>query len=203
MGITKASVIDIRKLNSKDVDKTKVFALDTNILYWMHYSRCSLTGHASYQLEDYPNFISELITNGNKLVTTIYNITELLYIIERNEFEIYNLTNPKISKKAFRDILKERNDVKIELETVILQIKELYEIKEFSIDILGIDEFTNNFVNHNCDDFDYLIVKNLISNGVNNIISDDSDLVTMEKITLYTSNNNTISKAKAAKLLIS
>lgn len=202
MGVTKANVIDIRHINTNLIDKKNIFALDTNILYWMHYSRSSLARNVGYQLTTYPNFISDLLMNGNKLVTTIYNITELIYIIERNEFDIYRLANSTISKKGFRDVLPARIGVKNELETVMLQIKEIYEVMEFNIDILGIDDFMSDFSNHNCDDFDYLIIKNLLKNGISSIISDDSDLVTMENLMLFTANENIVNKAMGANLLV-
>lgn len=188
---TKANVIDIRKLRP-EIIKNTTFAIDTNVLYWMHYTRCSETT-CGYQLNVYPNFIESLINNNNKLVTTIYNMTELLYIIENNEYDIYCIQNNKdnnFNKKRFRTIVSERIKVKEELEAVVSQIKSLYEIKNFSIDILGLEDFVHNLDCHKCDDFDYLIIKYLSNNNINNIITDDADYTTMENINIYTANNN-------------
>ena len=36
----------------------------------------------------YPNFVEALLENGNKLVTTIFNVTELMHVVENSEFKI-------------------------------------------------------------------------------------------------------------------
>ena len=202
MGVPKADVYDLNNYKNEDLKSEEVFALDTNVLYWMHYTRCVQADHLTYQVNKYPNFISDLVEKGIKLVTTIYNITELLYIIENHEYKIYKLTDPGIKKKEFRDILAERLKVKSELDTVLSQIKELYDIKKFNIEILGIDSYITDFGNHNCDDFDYLIIKYLKENGIKNMITDDRDYISVDGITLFTANSKTISIASTNNLLI-
>ncbi|WP_300304670.1 hypothetical protein [Anaerosolibacter sp.] len=193
MFVTKANVYDIRKLDVSTI-KDDVFAIDTNVLYWMHYSRCNET-FDGYQLEAYPDFLEDLLNNENRLVTTIYNITELLYIIERNEYDIYCIQNGKIKRKEFRNILSERIKVKNELNTVLSQINSIYKIKNFNIEVLGLNDFVDNLDSHKCDDFDYLILKYLSQNDISKIITDDSDYITMENICVYTANNKAIHEA--------
>lgn len=193
-----ANVYDIRNLDISRI-KGETFAIDTNVLYWMHYTRCTET-QSGYQLSLYPNFISELLLNNNNLVTTIYNITELLYIIERNEFEIYKINNCdidcNISRKQFRAITTERLKVKEYLNTVLMQIEQLYDIREFNIEILGVKDFIDKLETHKCDDFDYLIIDYLKARGIYNIVTDDSDYVYMNSLNIYTANNRTIKEAE-------
>lgn len=199
----KAKIYDLNKFNIEDIDKDTVIALDTNVLYWMHYSRCSIGARIPYQTQIYPNIIEELVENDIKLVTTIYNITELLYIIERHEHEIYNaLNNSKVGKKEFRAIDKERKNVKNELYIVNEQIKSAYDIFEYPIEIIGLNEFINKFDSHSCDNFDYLILRHLKDNGITNILADDKDYITMDGITLYTANRNSVSSGRLENKLI-
>lgn len=193
-------VYDIRNLD-KDSLVGETYAIDTNVLYWMHYTRGNLT-YTGYQTRIYPDFLSNLIENNNKLVTTIYNITELLYIIERNEYDIFKINNINLRKKDYRDNITERIKIKSEFETVIAQIKELYEIKEFKIDILGIDEFINCFDIHKCDDFDYLIIDYLRKNNIKKIVVDDRDYISMDNIEVFTANDKAVSRAKETGILV-
>lgn len=200
--ICKAKVYDLNKFDIKDFKSDKPIALDTNVLYWMHYSRCGIGGNLTYQIQIYPDVIEQLKESGFTLVTTIYNVTELLYIIERHEFEIYNLSNKKIGLKDYRQISTERENIKKELSIVKEQIKLLYEIFEYPIEIIGIDKFIDEFSSHCCDNFDYLILKYLKERGVNQIIADDRDYTSMENITLYTANKKSIILAQSESMLI-
>nr|DAE50823.1 MAG TPA: hypothetical protein [Caudoviricetes sp.] len=52
--------------------------------------------------------------------------------------------------------------------------------------------FVNDFINHRCDVFDYAILEHCKSTQRLNIISDDSDFSTMDKIILYTANEKVL-----------
>ena len=47
-------------------------------------------------------------------------------------------------------------------------------------------KFTNNLVNHRCDVFDYLILENCKKDQFINVISDDGDFFSIDKIQLFT-----------------
>ena len=56
-------IYDIDKQDISQIDKSTIFALDTNVLYWTHYSRASdpnLKAHP-YQVTKYPNFVDVLL----------------------------------------------------------------------------------------------------------------------------------------------
>lgn len=181
---------DIDTLDLSKIDSSEVFALDTNILFWTHYSKASnpsLSTHP-YQVTKYPNFVEALLENGNKLVTTIFNVTELMHVVENSEFKIYKATNnTRIKKKAFRNIEQEREKYKNEIETILLQINESYDgqIELIQLTESDINDFVSNIKNNSCDIFDYIVIEYLKSKGVKNFITDDRDFKTIDDINVY------------------
>ena len=186
--------IDINNIDVfKDINESEVFAVDTNVLYWMHSSFD--VNARKYQTETYPQFISDLISNGNKLVTTIYNCMELLHLIEKRQLDLYNLNNSsEVRLKKFRNDKNERIGVKEECDVVFEQVKDLYDIKKFIIEIEFLDEFIGQFENHKCDNFDYNTLKYYYSENIKNIITDDQDFISFPGINIYTANKTIINK---------
>lgn len=186
-----AKVIDIRGVDVSTISSEEVFAIDTNALLWTHYSKASnpnLNRHP-YQVIEYPNLINKLIQNGNRLVTTTLNITELFVVVEKNEHRIYNAVNAgRISIKDFRKIASERNNYKAEIDNMILEIKSSYD-SQIEIIELGeeiITSFQNNICHNTCDVFDYAVIEYLKKRGIVNYISDDKDFLSIAGINLYT-----------------
>ena len=189
-----ANIIDINKVDIATIDKKEVFAIDTNVLIWTHYSKASNPSLRlnTYQVNDYPNFIDKLLSNGNKIVTTYLNLSELCGVVERNEYRIYKAlhgmgNNFKI--KDFRDVSEARNDYKVELKNMLLEINATY---DSNIDIVEVNDkviknFSEGIDDHKCDVFDYAIIQYLKSINIYNYISDDKDYSTIDGINLYRS----------------
>ena len=94
---------DIRTF--KPIDNSKEFFIDTNVLYWYSYSKYDLFNTSTKkQAQPYLDFLEMLIYNKHPIFTSIYNLSELLHIIEKHEFSIYQETNKelKLSIKDFR-----------------------------------------------------------------------------------------------------
>lgn len=124
-----SNAINIDTVNISNVDSKELFALDTNVLYWTHYSQASvpLLKALPYQVTKYPNFIDKLLDNGNMLITTVLNISELNHVVENSEWRIYKAVNRiNIKKKDFRKLSNEREYYKKEMETIMLQLTETY-----------------------------------------------------------------------------
>lgn len=187
-----ANVYDLTQLDISKIAPHTKFALDTNILLWMHYSRCGTTG---YQIATYPQFISDLLSENMSLITTSCNISELLYRVEKSEYDIFKLSNRNVTFKDFRKILLERQNVKDELETILLQLESMYTIHECNIDFSLLNSFVNDFTNHRCDNYDYSILTFLKEHNIENIISDDSDFITYPGINVFTANQRTLREA--------
>lgn len=187
-----ANVIDIKTIDIGKVKTNAVFAIDTNALIWTHYSKASnpnLKIHP-YQVFEYPNFINKILSNGNKVITTNLNISEMCGVVEKNEFRIYKALNgiKKMSIKDYRKIATERTMYKKELDTMIMEIESAYDkqIEIVKVDEKVISSFQANICTNTCDIFDYAIIEHLKCIGVNNFISDDKDFASIEGIELYT-----------------
>lgn len=110
--------------------------------------------------------------------------------MKKNEFDIYCHLHPDlpITRKDFRKMSSERREVGKIMQTALNNVKELCTVVDFNFSQTAVNSFANTFTNHRCDVFDYAILNNCINSQFLNIISDDSDFSTMEKITLYTAN---------------
>lgn len=185
-------IVDLRTYAS--INNTRKFFLDTNVLYWYTYPRFSLPNQLTRTAKIYYDFIDKLIAAGNPLETSVYNLTELLNVIEKNEYDIYcNLhTEIPITRKDFRKMLPERTNVGKIMKTSLNNAKGICKIIDFDFTQTTIHRFVDDFVKHRCDVFDYTILQYCIQSKNLNIISDDSDFSTMEKINLYTANENVL-----------
>lgn len=180
------------------MDNRKEFFLDTNVLYWFTYPRFSVSRpHDKLRADPYFNFVDKLVSNGNPLFTSIYNITEMLHVIEKNEFSLYKLNHPEAdwSIKDFRKMPRERNQLKRNLTTALSNVKNVCTILDFNFTYRILDQFIQKLEEHRCDTFDYAILQNCIKEGKLNVISDDSDFSTMEQIHLYTANPTVLTKS--------
>ena len=187
-----ANIIDIRNVKKEDIPQDEVFAVDTNALIWTHYSKASsphINKH-QYQVIEYPNFISKLMSNGNKIVTTTLNITELCNVTERNEYRIYKAINKKssLSFKDFRKIQTERINYKNEIDTMIMEIKAAYDnqIEIINVSAEIIENYRKELCQNSCDVFDFIAIEHLKKLGIHNYITDDKDFATVSDINLYT-----------------
>lgn len=185
-----SNAINIDTVNISNVDSKELFALDTNVLYWTHYSQASvpLLKALPYQVTKYPNFIDKLLDNGNMLITTVLNISELNHVVENSEWRIYKAVNRiNIKKKDFRKLSNEREYYKKEMETIMLQLTETYgeQIKVIEITEKDVAEYINNIANNACDIFDFIIISKLKRMGIVNYITDDKDFLTIDGINVY------------------
>lgn len=62
-------------------DTNKKFFLDTNVLYWYTYPR--FAENLTRQARPYYDFVDALVSSGNPLYTSVYNLTELLNVVEK------------------------------------------------------------------------------------------------------------------------
>lgn len=183
-------VINLNTYSS--INNTRCFFLDTNVLYWYTYPRFSLPGHLNPSAQIYYDFIDSLTSAGNPLKTSVYNLTELLNVVEKNEYDIYCKLHPDLplSRKDFRRMAGERQKVSQMIKTTMNNALNICSITDFNFTSETLKSFSDEFTNHRCDVFDYAILKNCISTKDINIISDDGDFSSMPGINLYTANEN-------------
>lgn len=190
-------ITDITKYAS--INNRKEFFLDTNVLYWYVYPRCGIETefHIQLQATPYYDFIDSLVAAGNPLYTSVYNITELLHVIEKREYELYQATHPeaKWSIKDLRRLPDQRAQLKMNLSTAMSNVKNICRILDFNFTYSILEHFISELQDHHCDTFDYAILKNCISDGRLNVISDDSDFTSMDQICLFTANATALNNA--------
>ena len=182
---------DIKTVDMASISKEEIFAIDTNVLLWTHYSKASnpnLNRHP-YQVIEYPNFVANLLKNKNKLITTTLNLSELISVVEKSEYQIYKATNScnGMKFKDFRKIGLARSAYKNEVSTMMAEIRASYndQIEVIEVTREKLVEFNNNIEQTQCDVFDYLVIEYLKSIGVTNYISDDKDFMSVEDIQLF------------------
>ena len=95
-----ADVIDIRTDTPQPSDE---FLVDTNVWYWMTYTRTSLGASPPHttQLTDYPNYINQALSNSSRLRVCGLAFAELLHLIEKTEREISALPLVRFPPRSF------------------------------------------------------------------------------------------------------
>ncbi len=101
--IVQAEVFDIRKDTPRPDD---IFLVDSNVWYWITYTRADLadTRPRQYQTNDYPLYISKVLSAKSKLLRCGLSLAELAHLIENTELEIFARSTgfDKKRKKEFR-----------------------------------------------------------------------------------------------------
>jgi PIN domain. len=171
------------------------YFLDTNVLYWYTNPRVSTVKDLPRHAQIYYTFIDKLTAMGSPLTTSIYNLTELLNVIEKNEFDIYINLHPDenyINKKDYRRMTNERSRLQNIMKTTLNNVFSICKIVEFPFELKQINDFANTLKEHRCDVFDYMVLQNCVKNQTINIISDDNDFSTYNNIKLFTANTSSL-----------
>lgn len=186
---------DIRKFTS--INNSKEFCLDTNVLYWYTYPRYNLqtTNGTIRRSQPYYDFVDKLVADGNPLLTTRYNISELINVIENHEYEIFKKLHPEAdyTKKDYRRIPKERESLKKILNTTLSNVNSVCNIADFNFTEQILVNCVNTLDKHRCDVFDFAILSYYKANNHLNIITDDSDFSSVDGIHLFTANDISLS----------
>ena len=184
-------IVDINSFTP--INNNTPFFLDTNALFWYCYPRVGLgkINHET-QYKPYQDFIGQLISNENPLFTSIYNVGEMLGVIEGNEFRLFK-ENPNnepegYNIKDFRAVSSQRSIVKNNLNTALINVENICEIIEFPLEKRNLKAFIDELGYHRLDFFDYITFKHCILDEKINIITDDSDFAYAPGIKVYTSN---------------
>lgn len=173
------------------------FALDTNVLYWMFYDKCSYSNEKRQR--KYQNTVTKLKMN-NEIYVSPLCLYELFVIIERNECNLYIAKQHKdntFKLKDYREVESERESVKAILDITYKNINQFAKIVSQTIDRETVSDLAVTFTQHKLDIFDKSLVDFCTSNGISNIITDDKDYRTASKtLNIYTANQNYFVKGK-------
>ncbi len=197
-----AEVVDI----SADAPRAEdVFLVDTNVWYWLTYSRASQSARppAYYQTSNYPNYTNAALGAGARIFQSGLSLAELTHLIEKAEREIYEATNGQIGTKEYRHNLPaERAQVFAEVQAACGLVTTLAEPLTVTIDSPTATSALNRLQTEKVDGYDLFILESMRSHGVVQVITDDGDFATVPGIQVFTANRNVIQAARAQGRLI-
>jgi hypothetical protein len=205
-----ADVIDI----TVDAPKTgDVFLVDTNVWYWMTYTRASqcVRPPAPYQTTNYPAYTNSALNVGAKIYQSGLTLAELTHLIERAEFEIFARANPaifpdpgKFNKQFRHSRAVERSQVVAEVQAAWGQVTSLALAGPLTvtIDSSTTDAALNRCQTEKVDGYDLFILESMKSHSVVQVITDDGDYATVPGIQLFTANRNVIGAARGQGKLL-
>ncbi len=201
----KAAVIDLRNDTPRHDD---IFLVDSNVWYWTTYTRADFADARprTYQINDYPLYISKALSAKSTLLRCGLSIAELSHLIEKTELEIFARTTgfDKNKKKEFRhNNTSQRANVVTEVQTAWDQIKSMSQMIEVQIDETITDAALSRYSVQPLDGYDLFMLEAISKAGVVKVITDDGDYSTVTGIQLFTANPRVITAAQSQGKLVS
>ncbi|MBI4681826.1 MAG: hypothetical protein HY757_01825 [Nitrospirae bacterium] len=201
----RAEVIDLRNDTPQQAD---LFLVDSNVWYWTTYSRADFadTRPRTYQINDYPLYISKALSAKSALLRCGLSLAELSHLIEKTELEIFARTSgfDKKKKKEFRhNNISQRANVVTEVQTAWDQIKSMSQMLEVKIDETTTNAALSRFSTQPLDGYDLFILEAISRAGVVKVITDDGDYVSVPGIQVFTAHPRVITAAQSQGKLVS
>ena len=196
----RAEVIDLRSDTPQDDD---MFLVDTNVWYWLTYTQAS-TYSMPYQIRDYPNYIASAKSTNCLLSYCGLSLSELAHNIEQTERKIFNSrssTNLK-SKEYRHNYPTERAKVASEIAIAWSQVTSIAASTDITINETLTNAALKRFQNQILDGYDLMILEAMNKAGIDKVITDDGDYVTVPGIKVFTANQNAITAARSQGKLI-
>ncbi|MEG5058310.1 hypothetical protein QUB60_10170 [Microcoleus sp. A2-C5] len=192
----KAEVVDI---GSDIPQKDDIFLVDTNVWYWLTYTQAS-TSARSYQINDYPAYLTKIISAQGLLLYCGLSLAELAHNIEQAERAIFSTT---LNTKEYRhNEQTERDNVVAEVVAAWGQVTSIAVSTDVTIDETTTNASLTRFQTQLLDGYDLLFLEAMDKAGVVQVITDDGDYVTVPGIKVFTANRNVIMAARNQGKLI-
>jgi len=188
--------VEVVSIKSDVPKPTDAFFIDTNVWYWMVYSRAGQADQPPkpYQIRDYPSYIGKARTACAKLYRCGFSLAELAHLIEKAEREIFVRTYGPIRTKEFH--APERARVVAEVQNTWGRIKMIATPVEALIDEATTNAALTRFHTQPVDGYDLFILEAIAKAGIVQVITDDGDFATVPSIQVFTSNQNVIQAAQ-------
>jgi len=192
-----AQVVDIRDDTPKHQDR---FLVDTNVWLYLYYNRFSTPGY-SYQDYIYTPYIDKARSAMSSLFYCGLSLAEIAHVVEQKEWDA---DLPKLELKDYRHNYPAQRD------KVVRKIKNIWnrvKITGISADI-SINKDTTQAAltrlpTQLLDGYDLFIVEAMNKAGVDKIITNDMDFVTVPDILVFTANEKATNVARSqSKLLV-
>jgi predicted nucleic acid-binding protein len=198
-----ANVVDIRT----DVPRPRdTFWIDTNVWYWLTYSRASLSPNPPrfYQTKDYPDYIAAALRAKATLYRCELSLAELAAALEKSEREIFEATTgADVPVKLFRhNYTAERLHVVSEVNSAWGQVTSMAKPVHAEITDATCGKALQRLSQQKVDGYDAFILEALQSAGISEILTDDGDFSTVPGVTIYTANRGVLQAAAAQNRLI-
>ena len=205
MAVTYNVQAEVVDLGSDTPGPGDVFFVDTNVWYWLTYTRCRMAyrGPKPYQVNEYPAYIKKVRAAKAKLFTCGLCFSELANLIEKIELDIFRSSRGPIDPKEFRhNEPTERTNVVTEIQNAWAMAKSFGGFVDVLLDEPITDKACQDISPYPADPSDLFMVENFIKVGISQIITDDGDFATIPGIRVFTANRNVIQTARALGKLI-
>ncbi|MEH2252619.1 hypothetical protein [Nostoc sp.] len=196
-----ADVINIKTDTSQQGD---IFFVDTNVWFWYAYTN-AVSSARYYQLNNYPNYLNQALSNGATLTYSGLTLAELAHIIEKTEYEIYIQSHNWLPIKEYRHNYPiERANIVAEVQFTWRRVKAIAVSIDLTVDDATTDAAINRFQTQAVDGYDLLLLEAISRAGAGQIkvITDDIDYSVVPGIQVFTSNNYVIEKAASQNKLV-
>ncbi len=195
--VVRAEVFDIAQ---DSLCANDAFFVDTNVLYWLSYSRASLPNPTKNKVRKYEAYVKKARTARVKLFQCGLSLSELAHLIEKTEREIYEKSNGvSVTPKEFRhNYPSERNRVVVEIQSSWGVATNL---APHSLDIIVDGKMTraalSRLMTQPLDGYDLFYLEAMKAARIMQVISDDGDFASVPGIQLFTANPTVMKTAQA------
>ncbi|MBF0497611.1 MAG: PIN domain-containing protein [Deltaproteobacteria bacterium] len=202
-----ADIVDITSDTPKAED---VFLVDTNVWYWITYTRASQSTRPplAYQTTSYPAYYNSALAADSKILQSGLSLAELAHLIEKTEYEIFAGANLTYFRDPNRFDKRYRHSFPVERSRVVAEIKAAWRlVKEhaalpITIDAQATEATLNRLQTEKVDGYDLFILESMKSHGLSQVITDDGDFASVPDIQVFTANQNVITTARSQGKLL-
>jgi len=181
--------------------------IDTNILLWFFYYptvTININKPKHYQMSIYPKILASLINENYRIFTTVYNVSEVISVIEKIEYDNY-LAKDTTKKKGsynFKRFKRDNiDDLHNKIKGVLFQIKSLIIIDNSGFNFADFRKYLSIYADTKMNFFDYILSR-MADDNCDCLITDDYDFLdTKYQFNVYTANNKFIQEAAKNNLL--
>ena len=196
-----AQVVNILDDKPKQQDK---FLVDTNV-WLLYYPRSSIPAYSatikSHQDCKYTPYIKKALYAMSSLLYCGLSLAEIAHVIEKQEREVFS---PTLNAKEYRyNYPAERDKVVRQVQRTWNYIKRTGKSADISVNQDATQDALNRFQTQLLDGYDLFILEAMKKAGIDQIITDDGDYVTVPGIRVFTANWSAIAAARSqGKLLL-
>jgi hypothetical protein len=182
-----------------------VFLLDTNVLYWVCYSKALDFAQAQRQdhkATTYSRYLNRALVAGTKFTKCVASLAELAHVIERDECAIFSQrVGTEIRLKDYRYDSGERGHVVEEIQTAWAVAEAITDRRSLPISA-EVEPLRAILSVAIVDGYDLLIYHAALGAGIRQILTDDVDYGEFPDVQIFTANLKLINIAREQGKLV-